>query len=106
VLSGAGLKPRVQVFDGGSAEPWVETMIWRKGDRYCLAVLKNISEFDDPELSMRIIDAPAKQITIRVNFAATNFRNIRTRRVFADGFSVADLFTPWEANLYEFGVRR
>jgi hypothetical protein len=106
VLADTGLKPRVEVFKNGIAEPWIETMLWRNGNRYCLAVLKNISEFDDQQQSMRMLDEAPKEITVRIDFPVKHPRNIRTGKTFPAGTPITDLFTPSEANLYEFSVDR
>jgi hypothetical protein len=106
IFGDAGLKPRAEVLNGDSAEPWIESLFWRNGNRSCLAVLKNISEFDDHQESMRMIDQPPKQITVRLNFPATNIRNVRTGKTFANASVIRDVFMPWEASLYEFAVGR
>jgi len=105
-LREAGLKPRVEIHSGNGVEPWMESLLWRNGNRYCLAVLKNVSETDDPQDSLSVIDQEPKAITIRLNLPVKNLRNLRTDKAFADAASSSDRFNPWEANLYEFVVSK
>lgn len=78
----------------------MECLLWRNVDRYCLAVLKNISESGSAAESL--IAGELKEITIRVNLRVKDFRNIRTGKIFGNVASFKDTFNPSEANLYEF----
>jgi len=105
-----GLRPRVEIFGGGVTEPWMEALLWRNGNRYCLAVLKNLSSSGDSAASAGLLgqeaDRNAKRITVRINLAVKSLRNSRTGKVFGDVSSFTDDFNPWEANLYEFALAR
>ena len=105
-----GLRPRVEIFGGGGTEPWMEALLWRNGNRYCLAVLKNLSSSGDGAASVALLgqeaDRNAKRITVRINLAVKSLRNSRTGKVFGDVSSFTDDFNPWEANLYEFALAR
>src|SRR5262249_16159463 len=101
VLRDAALKPRVEILGANAVEPWMESLLWRNGDRYCLAILKNLSESGDPAESA-VIEQEPKEIQIRMNLPARGVRNIRSDKVFGDVASFKDRFNPWEANLYEF----
>ena len=103
VLRDAGLKPRVEVFGGSTLEPWMESLLWRNGNRYCLAVLKNMSEAGDPP-EFAAIEQEPKEILIRLNLPARAVRNIRSDKTFGDVASIKDRFNPCEANLYEFSL--
>jgi hypothetical protein len=100
----AGLRPRVEIYSGDQQEPWMESLLWRNANRYCLAVLKNVFESADAPDSMKVIEQEPKEITIRLNLPARELRNIRTEKVFGNVSSFKDRFNPCEANLYEFAL--
>ena len=50
-----GLRPRVEIFGGSGTEPWMEALLWRNGNRYCLAVLKNLSSSGDGAASVALL---------------------------------------------------
>jgi hypothetical protein len=106
VLPGVGLRPRVEIYGPDGKEPWIESLLWRNGDRYCLAVLKNLPESADAPESLSMIDQDPKEITIQLSFRVRNLRNVRTGKSFADNTSFKDTFKPWEANLYEFTIAK
>jgi hypothetical protein len=101
-----GLRPRVEISGDSGNEPWMEALLWRNGNRYCLAVLKNLSPSGDDAASVALLgkegDRDAKRITVRINLPVKGLRNSRTRKVFGDVTSFIDEFNAWEANLYEF----
>jgi hypothetical protein len=105
-LRDAGVRPRVEIYSGNMNEPWMESLLWRNGNRYCLAVLKNISESADGQDSMSVIDQAPKELMIRLNLPARDVRNVRTEKIFGDVSTFKDRFNPWEANLYEFVLTR
>jgi hypothetical protein len=90
-----GLRPRVDILGESGTEPWIETLLWRNGDRYCLAVLKNLTPSANEQ---------PKTITVRINLPVRGLRNRRTEKVFGNVTSFTDEFNPWEANLYEFAI--
>jgi len=98
-LLDAGLRPRVEIYSEDAKEPWIESLLWRNANRYCLVVLKNM--FDGPD---SMIGQEPKEITIRLSFPARDVRNVRTGKVFGDVLAFKDRFIPWEANLYEFAA--
>ena len=100
-LLDAGLRPRVEVYRGADREPWMESLLWRKVNRYCLALLKNPSDVGNP---MGVIDQAPFDVSVKLGLPARGVRNVRTGKVFGDLSVFTDSFTPWEANLYEFGV--
>ena len=104
-LLAAGLRPRVEIDGGGGKEPWMESLLWRQGNRYCLAVLKNLFESADAPESLRMIDGEPKEITIRLTLPVRAMRNVRTDKAFGDVSSFKDRFSPSEANLYTFALR-
>ncbi len=95
-LRAAGLQPRVQVLRNHEPVSWMETLLWRNGNRYCLALVMN----QETE-----VEQAAFEIQVRLGFAATGVRNLRTGKVFGNTSSFADAFNPWEANLYEFSIK-
>ncbi len=100
-LLDAGLRPRVEIYGGEEREPWMETLLWRNGDRYCLAVLKKSVDGVDA------LGAPrdqSKEITVRLNLRAREVGNVRTQKVFGEVSSFTDQFNTYEANLYEFAI--
>ncbi len=103
-LQAAGLRPRVEIFGGAEKEPWMESLLWRRAQRYCLAVLKNAFEAGDVSDSPRMIEQEPKEITIRLRLPARAVRNLRTQKLLGNVSSFTDQFTPWEANLYEFAL--
>lgn len=88
----------------------MEALLWRNGNRYCLAVLKNLSPSGDGSASVALLgeeaDRSPKRITVQINLPVKGLRNSRTRRVFADVTSFTDEFKAWEANLYEFALAK
>jgi hypothetical protein len=101
-LHAAGLRPRVEVYKGDEKEPWMESLLWRQGRRYCLAVLKNMFDTADVPESLRVIEQEPKELTIRLKLPARAVRNVRTQKALGDVSSFTERFTPWEASLYEF----
>lgn len=105
-----GLRPRVEIFGGSGIEPWMEALLWRNGNRYCLAVLKNWSPSEDTAASVALLgkeaDRDPEQITVRINLPVKGLRNSRTKKVFGDVTSFTDEFKTWEANLYEFAIAK
>jgi hypothetical protein len=85
----------VDILGESGTEPWIETLLWRNGDRYCLAVLKNLTPSANEQ---------PKTITVRINLPVRGLRNSRTGKVFGNVTSFTDEFNPWEANLYEFAI--
>jgi hypothetical protein len=102
-LGEAGLRPRVEIHRGEAREPWMESLLWRNGDRYCLAVLKNPGELPG---SMALVEEEPREITVRLNFPARGVRSVRSGKAFGSVASFEDRFAPWEANLYEFTLGR
>lgn len=101
VLGEAGLRPRVEIYRGGAREPWMECLLWRNADRYCLALLKNAHQASD---SMGVIEMEPHEITVRLHLPLRGVRNVRTGQSFGDLTAFKDRFTPWESNLYEFAL--
>jgi hypothetical protein len=93
----AGLKPRVIVESENAQVPWLEVLLWRNGDRYCMALLKN-AEAD--------IDGQPFEIKVRLELPAADFQNLRTGKKFGNTSSFTDLFDPSEANFYSFRIER
>lgn len=88
----------------------MEALLWRNGNRYCLAVLKNLSPSGDGSASVALLgeeaDRSPKRITVQINLPVKGLRKSRTRRVFGDVTSFTDEFKAWEANLYEFALAK
>jgi len=103
-LRAVGLEPRVEVFGADGVEPWMECLLWRNGNRYCLAILKNTSGPGGATGSL--IAGPAKEITIRLNLPVKGVRNIRTGKIFGTVTSFKDTFYPSQANLYRFDLEK
>jgi hypothetical protein len=83
---------------------WMEALLWRNGNRYCLAVLKNLSPSGDSAAS--VADRDRKRIKVRINLPVKGLRNRRTGKVFGDVTWFTDEFNDWEANLYEFALAK
>jgi len=98
VLNNAGLRPRVEIASAAGREPWMESLLWRNRNRYCLAILKNAPEILDTGSS------DVKEISMRIALPVRALRNLRTGKVFGNGQSFSDRFSPWEANIYEFSL--
>jgi len=101
-LNQAGLRPRVEISRGNGDEPWMESLLWRNGNRYCLAILKNVQP--SPDSHALLADSDPKRVAVRINLPVRGLRNSRTGKVFGDVASFNDDFIPWEANLYEFAI--
>jgi hypothetical protein len=103
LLDEAGLRPRVSIAGADGAEPWMESLLWRNGARACLAVLKNPARVADPAEFARVIDQPARTITLSLALDAPvrGARNLRTGVAFEGAGPFRDAFNPWEANVYE-----
>src|SRR5262249_42949108 len=91
-------------------EPWMESLLWRNGTRYCLAVLKNVAPSSGHDQLTAVLgnsgDREPRAIRIRINMPVREIRNVRTGKVFGSAASIRDDFKPWEANLYEFTLDR
>ena len=94
------LRPRVEILGENGNEPWMEALLWRNGNRYCLAVLKNVSPSGDGPALL----GDQKRLTVRIDLPVRSLRNRRTGKVFGDVTSFTDEFNAWEANLYEFAL--
>jgi len=92
-LRQSGLQPRVNVEAGGTPVPWMECLLWRNADRYCLALVKN----EETQ-----IDQGPFEIQVRLGIAAEGVKNLRTGRAFGNTAAFSDSFNPCEANLYSF----
>jgi hypothetical protein len=92
ILRSAGLKPRVEV----TGSTWLESLLWRRGSHYCLAIIKNPSEDNYAPL-----DESANQIRVTLNLPAGTVKNLRTGKVFGNTSTFTDAFLPHEANLYD-----
>ncbi len=101
LLIEAGLHPRVEVEGPNGKEPWIETLLWRKGDTYCLAILKNPSRAPDDRTDELLSGVPI-QIHIRLNIPTAGLTNLRTGKPILD----TDVLIPSEANLYTFNSQR
>jgi Beta-galactosidase trimerisation domain/Beta-galactosidase len=99
-----GLRPRVEVVEDSGNELWMEALLWRNGNRYCLAILKNVSPSEDGVASA--VDSARKTLTVRINLPVKSLRNSRTGKVFGDVASFTDEFNTLEANLYEFALAK
>jgi hypothetical protein len=99
LLQEAALHPRIGI-DRGS-EPWIETLLWRNGDRYCLAILKNVSR-DPDDHAGEVLGGPMRQIRIQLDMPASDIINLRTGRKFGNAASFTDDFFPNQASLYSF----
>jgi hypothetical protein len=101
-LADAGLRARVEIYrSSGERAPWMESLLWRNANRYCLAMLKNP---DDAAESMSLIAQEPGEITVKLQLPVRGIRNVRTGKMLGDVSVFTDRFTPWEANLYEFAL--
>jgi hypothetical protein len=91
-IRAAGLQARV-VID----EPFIESLLWRNGDRYLLALVKS----EDTG-----VEEEPRQIRIHLALPATDIRNLRTGKVIGNKTEFMDSFNPSEANLYSFSLTR
>jgi hypothetical protein len=91
-LRNAGLKPRVT-----TDLQFVESLIWRNGDRHILALVKN---------AQNEVEEEASKIHIRLAFSVNDLRNLRTGKAFGNVADFTDAFNPAEANLYSFSLAR
>lgn len=99
-LAEAGLRPRVEIHRrSGEHAPWMESLLWRNANRYCLAIVKNPGEAAE---SMSVIEQEPEEITVKLQLPVRGIRNVRTGAMLGDVSVFTDHFTPWEANLYEF----
>jgi len=109
-LGDAGVRPRVEIYGVTGREPWMESLLWRNGNRYCLAILKNPALSAGGDHGTAIFGdssaRDAKGITIRFIMPAAAIRNVRTGKPFGSAATIRDDFKPWEANLYEFTLGR
>jgi hypothetical protein len=103
LLGEAGLRPRAAISGAEGPEPWMEALLWRNGERACLVVLKNPARVADPAEFARVIDQPARTITLALALGAPvrGVRNLRTGVAFGSAGPFRDEFNPWEANVYE-----
>ncbi|MBN2373712.1 beta-galactosidase trimerization domain-containing protein [bacterium] len=109
LLKDAGLNPRVEVIEDGSTSPLIESLLWRNGNRYCLALIKNYS-YSEGISGEWIFDGGKIEpgevtIHIKLNLDVKGIKNIRTGKDFGSVNGFSDSFREWEANFYEFEER-
>jgi hypothetical protein len=101
-LADAGLRARVEIYrSSGERVPWMESLLWRNANRYCLAMLKNPGDAAEP---MSLIAQEPGEITVQLQLRVRGIRNVRTGKMLGYVSVFTDRFTPWEANLYEFAL--
>jgi hypothetical protein len=91
-LKAVGLSPRVTV-----DQAFMETLLWRSGNRYQLVLLGNK---DGAEAQK-----PRRQIRIHLSLPAQDIQNIRSGKRFGNALDFVDIFNPAEANIYSFILR-
>jgi len=103
LLEEAGLAPRVRVLAGGKAVPMAETLLWRKGDRVCLCVVKNPPREAATSGAGEVAETFGKpgQVEIRLSRPARRIRNLRSGEDLPDGTVIRARWTPWQALVFE-----
>ena len=89
-LKTAGLVPRVR-----TDQPFIESLIWRSGKRFFLALIMNEQDR---------VRSGAFRIHVNLKLPAINITNLRTEKVFGNNADIVDNFNPIEANLYSFDL--
>ncbi len=100
----AGLEPRARVLDaGGEPVPMAETLLWRRGDRVCLCVVKNPPReaATSGAGSLEGTFGAPQDVAIRLARPARTIRNLRTGRDLPDGAVLRVRWNPWEALVFE-----
>jgi len=80
-----------------------ETLLWRKGDRVVVALVKNPPREAAVTHAGRIdgtFGVPG-EITIALSRPVTNIRNLRNGEELPDGGTLKAVWKPWEALLFE-----
>ena len=91
-LRSAGLQPRIAV-----DSPYVESLLWRNGNRYVLALIQNEESW---------AEKTPVQIGIGLSVPAIDIKNLRTGKLIGKVSSFADTLNPWEASFYSFHVNK
>ena len=102
-LAVIGMRPRARVLAGGQPVPMAETLLWRKGDRVVLALIKNPPREAAVTHAGRIdgaFGAPG-EVVIELSKPVTNVRNLRSGEELPDGRTLKADWKPWEALLFE-----
>lgn len=108
MLRGAGLEPRVRVFEGDTELPNVERLIWDKDGTLYLCLIWNAlrgQRIDGVGVDRSVIDGPRRTITIRLSGPVQDIRNLRTGKSLGSGREFEDTWVPCEASIYAVEVR-
>ncbi|MBE3070678.1 MAG: beta-galactosidase trimerization domain-containing protein [Planctomycetes bacterium] len=103
LLSGAGLEPRARVLAGGKPVPMAETLLWRKGGKVVLCVVKNPPRQAavDSAGEMGGVFGDPGDVEIVLAKPVTGIRNLRTGEALPDGSRLRTAWRPWEALVFE-----
>jgi hypothetical protein len=108
ILEGAGVGAKVNVRTTGEAFSLIEPLLWKRGNRYCLALVRNwaydASMTGEGKAEGQGPSEKKTLISVKVKLPVKGLTNMRTGKVFGDVQEFRDSFTPWEANIYEFRV--
>jgi len=103
LLKEAGLAPRARVLAGGAPVPMTETLIWRKGDRAVLCVVKNPPREAATSGAGTVEGTFGRPADVEVRLArpAVGIRNLRSGEALPDGAALRARWRPWEALVFE-----
>ncbi|HUU93277.1 MAG TPA: hypothetical protein VM238_18950, partial [Phycisphaerae bacterium] len=99
----AGLAPRARVLAGGEPVPLAETLLWRKGDRVVVALIKNPPREAAVDTAGHIDGTFGREgpVEIALSRPVTAVRNLRSGEELPDGKTLTAAWKPWEALLFE-----
>jgi len=103
LLKEAGLEPRARILSDGTPVPMAETILWRKGDRTVLCVVKNPPREAAIDSAGQLGGAFGDPMDVEIRLArpARGIRNLRTGEDLPDGSLLRAHWRPWEALVFE-----
>jgi hypothetical protein len=102
-LAAAGLAPRARVTSGGRPATMAETLLWRRGDRVVLCLIRNLpreAAVDDVGTLAGTYGEPG-EVEIALAAPVTAVKNLRTGEALPDGRTIRAQWKPWEALVFE-----
>lgn len=105
LLARVGRTPRVQVRRGRSADPLIERLFWKTGDRTTLCLIHNAlraAKVDPAGEAVGVRLGGAEPIRLEFTRPVSGLRNERTGRDLGNGTTFEDTWVPCQANVYSF----
>ena len=102
ILIQAGLRPRVKVYEKGSALNMIESLFWKNGEKVYLGLVKNPTTGKEKARVGNVQGISGEETEIRLEFQdEVELVDLRAKKSLGKGRVHMDRFRPWEGNLYQ-----